>query len=227
MKLLLKNNLVLYLLTGAFLIVGGLTIGLTEKDQLHLFFNSCVCAPLNSFFAWITHVGDGFFISGCLLIILFYNLRLFFAATCAYLLSSGVTQLLKHLVFKSEVRPFSFFTNNFPDTKLNLVEGIEMFGENSFPSGHTTAAFSLFFALGLFTSRHWLKAVYFFTALVIAFSRVYLSQHFFEDIYTGAIIGITCASLFFYIFYFSSRSGRFNRYDNTLLNFLSAPKSNA
>jgi membrane-associated phospholipid phosphatase len=40
-----------------------------------------------------------------------------------------------------------------------------------------------------------LRFFLFGAALLIAFSRVYLSQHFFEDIFTGAIIGFGVAVL--------------------------------
>lgn len=38
-----------------------------------------------------------------------------------------------------------------------------------------------------------LKAAFFALALIIAFSRVYLSEHFFLDMYAGPLVGVCCA----------------------------------
>ena len=66
---------------------------------------------------------------------------------------------------------------------------------HSFPSGHTAVAFGLFCLLALISSNKMIGVVCFFIALFVAFSRVYLSQHFFLDIYIGSLIGVVATVL--------------------------------
>jgi membrane-associated phospholipid phosphatase len=225
-KLLIKNNLVLFILAGIFLIGGGLAILITKKHELHLFLNSCVCKPLDTFFIYFTYIGDGLFVVAILLILLFRNFRLFIAGTTTYALSSAIAQFFKYFIFAHKPRPLIYFQTYFKDLHFKKVEGIDLLFENTFPSGHTTAAFSLFFTVALATSKNWLKVVYFFIAFTVAFSRVYLSQHFFEDVYGGALFGIVCSVIFFYIFYFSSYSGKFNKLDTSLIKLITSPNKN-
>lgn len=74
-----------------------------------------------------------------------------------------------------------------------------MYSQNSFPSGHSTSAFCLFFCLCIISPKVWQKIFFFCLAILIGFSRVYLSQHFFEDIYVGSIIGVGFSFTIFYI----------------------------
>ena len=60
---------------------------------------------------------------------------------------------------------------------------------NSFPSGHTACAFAIYFCLSMMVKNNWLKFFFFFLALLTAFTRVYLSQHFFMDVYGGSLVG--------------------------------------
>ncbi|MCA1759425.1 MAG: phosphatase PAP2 family protein, partial [Bacteroidales bacterium] len=68
----------------------------------------------------------------------------------------------------------------------------------SFPSGHTATAFSVFLMLALITKNRWGKLALFFGAVVVAYSRVYISQHFLVDITAGSIISVLLMVLSFY-----------------------------
>jgi membrane-associated phospholipid phosphatase len=88
---------------------------------------------------------------------------------------------------------------------LKEVRDLELLGFNSFPSGHALSAFALFFCL-LFVSRsHFLKILFFILALLAAYSRVYLSQHWLIDIYVGSIIGFLFSLLFYSVFYHTNK----------------------
>ena len=65
----------------------------------------------------------------------------------------------------------------------------------SFPSGHTTASFSMvgvavFRGLPLFITLPIL-----FVALLISFSRIYLRVHYLSDVVAGVILGLSCSAL--------------------------------
>ena len=59
---------------------------------------------------------------------------------------------------------------------------------SSFPSGHSASAFNLATILSSFYPV--LIPVSFTTAGLVAFSRVYLGEHFLSDALTGSIIGV-------------------------------------
>ena len=59
------------------------------------------------------------------------------------LLSTLIVQPIKHLVHAP--RPITWFAENMSDVTLPLVEGVRMNHWLSFPSGHTTTFFVLFF----------------------------------------------------------------------------------
>lgn len=80
---------------------------------------------------------------------------------------------------------------------VHVVEGVEMNHYLSFPSGHSTAAFTLFFSLALINLNKKLGVLYFVLAFIAAYSRIYLSQHFPEDILAGSLIGVSTTLLVF------------------------------
>ncbi|QGA80563.1 undecaprenyl-diphosphatase [Candidatus Nanohalobium constans] len=92
------------------------------------------------------------------------------------ILSSTLTYSIKYAVARS--RPETMMSNLIASTP-------------SFPSGHTTVAFTLAAVLG---SRFNKKAMYSLAAL-IAISRVYLGAHYPSDILVGAFIGITSGKI--------------------------------
>ena len=200
------------------IVVGGMLIALTSRKELHLFFNGFVSTNANSFFIYSTYLGDGYFIIGCLLMLLFYNFRIFLAGISAYSFSSLLVQILKNLIFPEAERPRVYFENVAKDTKLILIDGIETLGLHSFPSGHTTAAFSLMITFALIQKNPLVKTIFMFIAVLVGISRIYLSQHFFEDVYTGMIIGTLFAYLSVYYFYFTKTSSKYERLEVSVFN---------
>ncbi len=60
---------------------------------------------------------------------------------------------------------------------------------NSFPSGHTTAAFAFAGALWGASPMRWLKWAALACAVLMAFSRLYVGVHYPSDVLTGVVIG--------------------------------------
>ena len=126
----------------------------------------------------------------------FIKLRYALLIGVSYLFSSLIAQILKHCLFANNPRPKKYFEGLHD---LYFVPGIENYSSYSFPSGHATSAFALFFTLTLITGNNYLKFSFFMLALTVAFSRVYLSQHFFCDIYAGSLLGTVIAIAIFYV----------------------------
>ena len=106
-------------------------------------------------------------------------------------------------------RPLTWFAEHMPDITLPLTEGVKMNYHLSFPSGHTTTFFCLYFALCvLFMAKSkapvgWsviVQLLLFTLAAVSSYSRLYLSQHFALDVLAGMIIGVISVAIVAYIF---------------------------
>jgi len=62
---------------------------------------------------------------------------------------------------------------------------------DSFPSGHSTTAFATYFLIAVVSKNQYIKALMLFIAITVGFSRIYMSNHFFQDVVGGSFLGIT------------------------------------
>jgi membrane-associated phospholipid phosphatase len=177
----------LYLLAGAYLLYS------LQKGDIVIWFNQHYSSSGDVFFKFFTHVGDGLFFIALIIVMLFVNYFRAFIGVLTYASSSLFTQALKHGLFSDMERPSGIIDHSL----LHPVEGVDWHCCHSFPSGHSTSAFAMFVWLSLYTQNRILQAFFFTCALVVTFSRMYLSQHFFMDTYVGSLIGSTFALLTF------------------------------
>jgi membrane-associated phospholipid phosphatase len=88
------------------------------------------------------------------------------------------TELMKKVVNRN--RPYIDHTDIYPN---------EIDNSPSFPSGHTSVAFSVATSVYL-NSRKWYLAVPAFAwASGVGYSRIYLGQHYPSDVVAGALVG--------------------------------------
>ncbi len=70
------------------------------------------------------------------------------------------------------------------------------FGGNSFPSGHTTAAFSV---AAVFATKYretkWAPVVAYSLATAVGISRIYENRHWASDVFAGAVLGLVTGKL--------------------------------
>lgn len=168
----------------------------TNKIELHLFINQWHSNAADFFFKYYTHVGGSvpfFVIVG----FLFYKYRMALFLLISQLITALFTYPLKK--FFDVDRPRRVLESL--DIEFYRVEGVKLHGSNSFPSGHTTSAFALFFALTIIVKNPLLKILFFVLALLAGYSRVYLSQHFTEDILAGSILGVLSVYIAYIVFY--------------------------
>jgi len=210
-----KKNIWIWLSYGLLLVCAILAILTHDKPTLHLQLNQLVGNPyLNNFFYYITYVGDGGLVVFILLAVLLYNTRIGLVTSLSFISATIISNLLKYTLFDDVNRPTYHFNYFDKVNQLNLVEGISTHIHNSFPSGHATQAFAILFCLILCSSSNFMKGFYFIIALMAAFSRVYLSQHWLNDIVAGSLIGTISAS-FWYVYVFQNK--RFNQLNAPLL----------
>lgn len=169
----------------------------TEQADLHLSLTTLWNGTAQDiFFKYITELGASvpFFVA---VLLLFYRVGDAVVVLVAQLATSLVVYPIKSLV--AAPRPSLLFSTNFPDVVLHKVDGVTtLYQMNSFPSGHTAAVFSLMLCLTLiFNKKTWLSPIFFVLAVLTAYSRVYLSQHFAEDVLAGSAIGVAMTLLIF------------------------------
>jgi membrane-associated phospholipid phosphatase len=168
----------------------GLIFLLTEgKATTFIILNPYHRHVLDTFFVYLTFLGDGLF--AVIVILLFLLLRRWSQALqllTAFLLSALLAQILKS--FFSMPRPKQFFA---PGQYAFFITGVTHTGFASFPSGHSTSIFALATLLALFEKNKKANVVYLLVAVAVGYSRIYLGQHFLGDVLMGAFIGMVVA----------------------------------
>ena len=205
MRSILKNNWPAFALYLFFIGLASYFILRYEKNAIHLYVNQYVGNPfLNGFFFWATWLGDGWIAPLMVLILAIVNARAGFSALCSWLLAAIVSTVLKYYFFDDAHRPYYIF-QYYERHELNLVEGLHVNIHNSFPSGHATQAFAVLMSMCLFADRHKFKILFLMVAVLTAFSRVYLSQHWLIDIVAGSLIGTGTSILFYYLYFYRDK----------------------
>lgn len=168
------------------LAVGAVVMFLTDQKELHLWFNSWHNPVGDVFFKYATYMAEGVFAGAMVILIFIYKIRYGVASILSFAGAGLLAQLFKRGLFSDVHRPSKVFETI---ADLHFVPGVKLHSNFSFPSGHSTEAFSIFFMLGFLSNNRLVQIFCFFMALTVASSRVYLSQHFFEDIYAGSLLG--------------------------------------
>lgn len=177
---------ILTFFTAVIILTASCIIG---KDNFFLLLNTDLGATADKFFAFWTHMGEEY--AWIVLFILFLIFRrkqlpLFFGAVA---ISTLIAQLIKNTVMHNEPRPTLEIADP-THTLIHTVQGVHLSTINSFPSGHTTSAFSIYLVLCLLIPKKWIIPVGFIYALLVAYSRIYLAQHFPRDLGAGMIVAI-------------------------------------
>jgi len=153
-------------------------------------------------YKYMTYLGDFGMATVVVVSLLLWKFKYAIIAILSFASTAGITQFLKKILYADVKRPthhedlWSLYTSG----ELHVVEGVKQLSDFSFPSGHTTSAFSIFCLIALLSKNKWVGLVCIVLAIMIAYSRVYLCQHFYEDVFVGAIIG-GMGSLLIYSFF--------------------------
>jgi membrane-associated phospholipid phosphatase len=173
----------------ALLLAVGTALLATPKHTIFFWINGHHAPFFDQFFRPFTNVGDGVFYVAVTLALLFVRFRWALLSFVCFAVTSLAAQIGKHLIFTGHPRPFRYFAEHSGFPPLHIVEGVVMGTLKSFPSGHSTSAFSVFLVLTFIVKdKRWGLAFVLLAALA-AYSRVYLAQHFVEDVFAGSILG--------------------------------------
>lgn len=195
-----------FLLIAFTAILTGLTLqSYYGKNDLHLMLAASGHYPLlDKLFSLITDLGDVLFAVILALAIAWRQGK----AGISFYLAAGLMQLiivqaLKHAFFAHQLRPIYYFHEQ--GITLHSIPGVDQGMYYHFPSGHTAMAFTAFLCLAIFSRRRWWQAACAALAVSVAYSRLYLAQHFILDTIAGALIGIFCVCVSYYAWQYLGR----------------------
>ena len=195
-----RENALFFILFALSMALAAAWVLMMPKGALLLWFSSHRSMGADYFFRYATSGGEvaGFL---CALVVLWrINRRWALALSAMTLAVSLVSNLTKSLF--GQPRPARYFKETGMWKEIVPVPGIQIHeGLSSLPSGHTMAAFA-FFSLMAFCLRDKRigAALAFSLALITGISRIYLVQHFEEDVMLGAALGIMLAMVFYHLF---------------------------
>jgi len=193
---LLKKNKYFFILYLLFLLVGAYILIRFKKGDFELLVNQDYATIFtDAFFKYVTELGNGWFFALVIVVCVFIKFRYALLTAISFVASGLLTQLFKHVLFPHEPRPVAFFNSQYA---LHLVQGININYQNSFVSGHSASVFACFCMIALMSRNKHQGPLLCFIAVTTAFSRVYLLQHFFIDIYMGSLVGVLTSVVVFY-----------------------------
>lgn len=212
-KIFLKKHLALILPYILILMVGLIILLAYSKTDIHLYINRMNTPFLDVFFKYMTEFGAFILIAPIIVATAFIRYRYALIAIASSLLATLLTQILKRWVYYDSPRPKVVFQDI---CDLHLVENVHLHSNHSFPSGHTAGAFSLFIVLALINKRPVYQFFFLMVAVLVGYSRMYLSQHFLEDVVVGSAVG-TVSAFISYIWLNSNRNTARTWMDKSIL----------
>jgi membrane-associated phospholipid phosphatase len=186
LRRLLKQHADFFLFFSTAISVAVMLLGSSSKINCFLSLNGIHTKWLDIIFINLTFLGDGLFsiIAAALVFFLWKLHRLSLHIIVAYLMSGLTAQLLKRLFMAP--RPREIITARMYQS---FLEGITGVGWDSFPSGHTTSVFALATIMALHVNKKSWGLFFLIMAILVGYSRIYLGQHFLQDVVAGAILG--------------------------------------
>jgi membrane-associated phospholipid phosphatase len=144
---------------------------------------------------YITNIGDGLTTLTLSALLLLFSYRKALVLAGGYAVSSGIVgQAIKHAV--NAPRPKLYFHDQLAE--IHFVTGTDQLSLHSFPSGHTVTAFSTALILTYWCKNKFWGLPLLLLAALVGYSRMYLSQHFFEDVTAGSAIGVVITVIWLY-----------------------------
>jgi len=143
-------------------------------------------SPAADFLApYITDLGNGWMTVCIALILLLFSYRKALIVASSYAITSLFAQIIKYIF--DLPRPQLYFGDKIKHA--HFVKGVYILSFNSFPSGHTVSAFTLAVIFTYWCRNKAWGPVFLLIAVLVGYSRMYLSEHFFEDVVAGSVIG--------------------------------------
>jgi len=170
-------------------------LGLQGNDRLFLEVNGFHSKIADFLFVNLTNMGNGFIAFLVVLVLLRVSYRESLTFLVVTLLLSLLEYVLKKILFPEFIRPVLYFG----PASLHLIPGYNPPLLHTFPSGHSITAFSVCLFLSFLITKKLWKFFLFFVALIIGYSRIYISAHFPFDVVMGSFLAVVVTTLAFYL----------------------------
>lgn len=195
---LFRKNTYFFLTLVLWVLAGGVMQSIFTPEELFIGINRMHHPLTDVLMTGITYLGDGISFAVVLVCMLVTRkFKPFLIGLTSVLLMTLVVQTVKHMA--DAPRPMLYFQEA---AFLHTVKWVSVHYHNSWPSGHSACAFALFSYLSLIDNNKRRGLLLIGLALVAAYSRIYLAQHFFADIYIGSIIGALASFVVYGLFEF-------------------------
>lgn len=190
---LLKKNTAFFIPYLLFLLIGGIILIVYSKVDIALFINGYHCNAADFFFQYWTGIGLGYLVIPVTLFLAFKSMRYAIMSLITFILTVSINNSIKF--WARLPRPEIVFQGM--HKQIYYVPGVDIYSSNSFPSGHSAISFGLFCLLALTMQKPLHKFLMFMIAFLVAYSRMYLAEHFLMDVYAASVIGIVCTLVTF------------------------------
>ena len=171
--------------------LGALSVLFVDKLDFQRKINQIGNPGLDVMMRYLTHAGDGIFALLVLITLLFIRIKTALIALICFGLTAGIVQLLKHTVFVKMKRPFYFLQS---EANFRIIDDFTYHTSNSFPSGHAASIFAICTVIAYqYKSKLSVQLLLVIFAILVSLTRVYLCQHFLQDIIAGSLIGTLIA----------------------------------
>jgi membrane-associated phospholipid phosphatase len=184
---------ILTAITGIALII--ISFALT-KNAFFLLLNGDLGLFADHFFTYCTHLGDGTVWIIIAVLFWIYQRRKFPLLISTVAIGTLIVQSLKNVFIPAQVRPGTAITDS---SLFHHVDWVPLLTNYSFPSGHTTTAFSIFLLGCLLIRKKWIVPLGFVYALLVGYSRIYLAEHFPLDLGGGMLTALVSIWISVYI----------------------------
>lgn len=170
------------------------------KEDIYFFINQLHFNIGDIIFPYLTELGNITTVVVVCLLLTFVSYRSSLLLATSQIVSVLVNVPLKDLFMAP--RPKLYFEGSI--RSIYYVPDVEVLSNHfSFPSGHTVCAFTSAMVLTYIAPRSRYGYIYLILALLVAYSRMYMSQHFFEDVTAGSFVAVTVT--FLWISWFNKR----------------------
>lgn len=160
------------------------------KENSFLIINKYNSPRFDYVFKSWTYLGDGIVWVPLFVYVLAFKRDYFVSVLAALIICTVLTQFLKRSVFWNDFRPIVVLAD-----KVRVIPGYYMNRQHSFPSGHTSTAFTLALLMASIVRKSIWIYIFPLVAFFVGYSRVYLAQHFVTDVLAGIFVGIVSAYL--------------------------------
>jgi membrane-associated phospholipid phosphatase len=158
------------------------------KKESFLIINRFNSPSFDYFFTYFTYLGDGAIWIPLVVYAFLYKKDFLFTVLAAFVICTLLTQFSKWVVFADAMRPLGLLKE-----QVRLVPGIDVHSTSSFPSGHTSIAFTYALLMSFLLQRIFWTFAFPLIAFFVGYSRVYLAQHFVTDVFAGIVVGMASA----------------------------------